>query len=232
MLDRIGFTLISAAIAITVIAFARNKTPDLKTDLSIAALPGGLYNTSIARRASASLYEQDTLDRESVLISVADPLVIRAGEYIRNAFNAQRKKTCKSMKLYNSRGVIQYAKKAVETDGTVLYTLEIVFDNAAVFARVALLPNNADAKFNLVLSIPSPCDGEIQEQLAVSSLGTLIHLCLASPLEQTVLTLNHVCDASRQPNQQAEAVLDRFAQLRVRRGADKAVRPRIQSHLR
>ena len=177
MFHRIGLTLISAAIAIiTVIAFARNKPADLETDLPVPALLGKPYNQS-SRRTSKSLSEQDSLDLASVLISVADPLVIQAGEAVRNAFNAQRKATCSSIGLHNTRGAIQYAKKAVQSNGTVLYTMEIVFGDDAIFARVALLPNKVGAKFQLILSIPQagPCESGVQEQLALSALGTLIH---------------------------------------------------------
>jgi hypothetical protein len=175
MFHRIGLTLISAAIAIiTVIALARNKSTDLETDLPVPALLGSPYNQS-SRRTSKSLSEQDSLDLASVLISVADPLVIQAGEAVRNAFNAQRKATCSSIGLYNTRGAIQYAKKAVQSNGTVLYTMEIVLGDDAIFARVALLPNKVGAKFQLILSIPGPCESGVQEQLALSALGTLIH---------------------------------------------------------
>jgi hypothetical protein len=173
MFDRISFTLISAVIAITVIAFAKPKTNELETDTTIAALAGGPFNET-SRRSTTSSNEQDSLDLDSVLISVADPLVIQAGEAIRNAFNSQRKTKCTSMKRYNSRGAIQYAKKLVQSNGTVLYTMEIVLGNDAIFARVALLPNQAviSSKFHLILSIPGPCEGEVREQLAISALGT------------------------------------------------------------
>jgi hypothetical protein len=116
MYHRIGFTLISVTITIiTVIALSKNKTNDAETDLCLDAP----CNAS-SRRSSTSLDEQDSLDLDSVLISAADPLVIQAGEAIRNEINAQRKVVCASMDLYKTRGAIQYAKKAVQSNGTVL----------------------------------------------------------------------------------------------------------------
>ncbi len=38
---------------------------------------------------------------------------------------------------YNTRGSIHYAKKAEETNGTTLYTLEIIFGGDVVFAQVS-----------------------------------------------------------------------------------------------
>jgi hypothetical protein len=181
MIDRIGFALISALITITVIAFAKSKATDLKTGMSIAALSGWPQNTT-SRQSTPSRYGQDSLDLESVIISVADPLVVQTGETIRNTFNAQRKAACPSLELYSTRGAIQYAKKAVQSNGTILYTMEIVFGDEAIFARVALLPDNNGAKFQMILSVPGPCEGGVQEQLAISALGTLtmvIHPMLA-----------------------------------------------------
>ena len=165
MAARVGFALICAAIAITIIACSKNNT---------TALNSGHFSPSLpieSRRSIPSQYEQDSLDLNSVLVSVADPLVIQAGEAIRNAFNAQRQSSCASLGLYGTKGAVQYAKKAVASDGTVLYTLEVVFDTSAVFARVALLPSVVGAKFQVIFSIPGPCEGEMQEQLAVSALG-------------------------------------------------------------
>ena len=79
------------------------------------------------------------------------------------------------MNLCSTIGAVQYAKKAVALNGTVLYTLEIVFETNAVLGRVALLPNKFGPKFQVIFSIPDPCEGEIQEQLAVSALGMPIH---------------------------------------------------------
>jgi hypothetical protein len=173
MIDRIGFTLISAAIAITVIAFARNKTGDFNAaQVSKVDIPG-----RSSRRSTQSLIGNDSRDRNSVLISAADPLVLQAGEAIRLAFNAQRATACPSISPYSTRGAIQYAKKAAETNGTFLYTLEIVFGGEAVYARVMMIPKNPSAKFRLVFSIPGPCEVGVEEQLAVSANGmyTLAH---------------------------------------------------------
>jgi hypothetical protein len=167
MINRIGFTLISAAIAITVVAFARSKIP---VENATVGIPSGPYDTS--RRSTALSSKHDLLDRNSVLISAPDPLAIQAGEAVRIAFNAQRTEECKSMDLYHAQGAIQYAKKAEESNGTVHYTLEIVFDGDAVLARVDMLPDSRGATFQLIFSIPAPCESGLREQLAVSALGT------------------------------------------------------------
>jgi hypothetical protein len=170
MAARVGFAVISAAIAITIFASAKSNTAIVQSVHSATTIHAS------SRRSIPSQYEQDSLDLNSVLVSVADPLVVQAGEAIRNAINAQRTTACSSMDLYITRGAIQYAKKAVALNGTVLYTLEIVFDTNAVLGRVALLPNNVGSKFQVIFSIPGACDGEIQEQLAVSALGTPMHV--------------------------------------------------------
>jgi hypothetical protein len=163
------FTLITAAIVITIFAHARNQTDSVNSDHTTALLKMP-YGTS--RRSTPSIYEQDLLDSDSVQVSLADPLAVQAGEAIRNSFNAQRATTCPSINLYNTRGDIQYVKKLEESNGTVMYTLEIVFDEDVVFARVALLPKNLGSKFELIISTPGPCESGVQEQLAVSVRGT------------------------------------------------------------
>jgi hypothetical protein len=107
-------------------------------------------------------------------------LVLRAGETVRNTFNTQRRADCPSIGAYNKSGAVQYAKKAVETNGTVLYTLEIVLGSTAVYARVALQPStkNATACFQLLVSTPGPCDNKASDQLAVSALGACAHVIL------------------------------------------------------
>lgn len=162
-------TFFIATIAITVFAYARNKTDGIDSNHTTALLEMP-YDTS--RRSTPSIYEQDLLDPDSIPVSLADPLAVQAGEAIRNAFNAQRSITCPSMNLYNSRGDIQYVKKIEESNGTVMFTLEIVFDEDVVFARVALLPNNLGSTFQLIISTPGPCESGVQEQLAVSARGT------------------------------------------------------------
>ena len=166
MIDRIGFTLISAVITITLVSIARDRTINFNDGLSTAVIPGGSFDSS--RR---SIYEPDLLDNTSILVSSADPLVLQAGEVIRNAFNSQRTAACASINLYNARGTVQYAKRA-EMNGTVYYTLEVAFGGEVVFSRVKLLPKSLSAKFQLIFSIPGPCESGVQEQLAVSAFGT------------------------------------------------------------
>ena len=175
MWSRIGaLTLLSTAVAVTLMAYARSES-DAQSQQTFPALRE--ISKDRSRRATSSLSESDLLDQLSVAVSVADPLVLRAGEAVRNTFNAQRWVDCPSMGTYNKSGAVQYAKKAVETNGTVLFTLEVVFGSTAIYARVALQPStkNTAAYFQFLLSIPSPCEDKAPDQLAVSASGAHAH---------------------------------------------------------
>ena len=172
MWSRIGvLTMLCTAVAVTLMAYARSKAGTLTETFPA---PREIPNESPRR---SSLSESDLLDQLSVAVSVADPLVLRAGEAVRNTFNNQRRANCPSMGTYNKSGSVQYAKKAIETNGTALYTLEVVLGRTAVYARVALQPStkNTTAYFQLLLSIPAPCEAEAPDQLAVSALGVCAH---------------------------------------------------------
>ena len=108
------------------------------------------------------------------MVSAADPLVLQAGEAVRQAFNAQRKTECTSLDPYNTSGAIQYAKRSKDSNETVFYTLEIVLGGDAVFARVAMHPRSPGSKFQLISSFPGPCEYGVQDQLAVSAHGTCL----------------------------------------------------------
>ena len=94
-------------------------------------------------------------------------MVVQAAEAIRTAFNIERNTTCASKNLYGVQGGIQYARKAVALNGTVMYTMEVNFDDEVVLARVAMLPNTVGKRFQLIFSAPGPCDDGPQDQLAV-----------------------------------------------------------------
>jgi hypothetical protein len=179
---RIGvLTLLFSLLIITIVAKCVRENDDPNSSIR-ELVDGKTSNKSEtlreyvnSRRSVPSLNEQDLLDADSAQVSLADPLAVQAGEAIRSAFNAHRAAVCPSMDLYNTRGDIQYAKKQVESNGTVMYSLEIDFESNrsnVVFARVALLPVSLDLKFQLIFSAPGPCDSGIQEQLAVSARGT------------------------------------------------------------
>jgi hypothetical protein len=179
MWSRIGvLTMLCTTVAVTLMAYARSNS-DAHTHQALAT-PREIPKD--ARRFTSRFSEGDLLDQLSVPVSVADPLVLRAGEAVRNAFNAQRRAACPSIGTYNKLGAIQYAKKAVETNGTAMYTLEIVFGSSAVYSRVALQPTtkNAAAYFQLILSTPGPCEVDAPDQLAVSALGASGHLIFIS----------------------------------------------------
>ena len=165
---RLGISIVFVAVlAITGIAYTRRHDEDLKSHVVIGTFDGGA-----ARRSIPNLFDQDSLDLRSVPVTISDPLVVQAGEAIRSAFNIERNQTCTSKALYAVQGVIQYARKAQALNGTAQYTLEVDFGDEVVFARVAMQPNTVGARFELIFSIPGPCKGEQQDQLAVSALGT------------------------------------------------------------
>jgi hypothetical protein len=168
-----------AALAITGIAYARSPDDD-----GVNHQSKGTFDGSASRRSMPNLFDEDSLD----LMSVSDPLIVQAEEAIRTAFNIERNKTCASKNHYGVPGAIQYARKEVALNGTVMYTLEVNFDDDVVLARVAMLPNTVGKQFQLNFSIPGPCDDGPQDQLAVSALGTYNHI-LAATLSM-ILILN------------------------------------------
>ena len=165
---RVGISsALIAALAITGIAYTRRHDANSKSHLLIDTFNGGA-----ARRSIPNLFNQDALDLRSVSVSISDPLIVEAEAAIRAAFNIGRNKSCASKNRYDVQGEIQYARKAMALNGSVLFTLEVNFDDEVVFARVAMLPSTVDTQFRLIFSIPGPCDDGPLEQLAVSALGT------------------------------------------------------------
>ncbi len=128
-----------------------------------------------------NLLDPDSLDRRSISVLISDPLVVQAEKAIRTAFNIERNKTCASKNISDVPGEIQYARKAMALNGTVLYTLEVNVDDEVVLARLAMLPNKVSTEFQLIFSVPGPCDGTLQDQLAVSALGTQKYVSAANP---------------------------------------------------
>jgi hypothetical protein len=158
--------LVISALAITGISYTRRRDADFKTHQLV-----GTFDVGAARRSMQMLQDQDLLNLRSVPVSISDSLILQAEKALRTAFNIERNKSCASKNLSDVQGEILYARKATALNGTVLYTLEINFGDAVVFARVALLPNTGDNQFQLISSIPGPCDVGPLDQLAVSALG-------------------------------------------------------------
>jgi hypothetical protein len=114
------------------------------------------------------------------MVPVDDPYVLNAEKFIRNATNAQRLTYCSNMALYDQIGTVQAAKKRVDENSTVHYTIEVSYGNSTVFSRILMLPdtrNGSNPFFELIISIPGPCENELQDQLAVSSQGTYNATC-------------------------------------------------------
>jgi hypothetical protein len=166
-LVRVGISVVLiAGLAVTSIAYARRHDADIAQHLLMGTFDGGA-----PRRSKPNLLGLDSLDLRGVSVSISDPLVVQAEKAIRNAFNMDRNNSCASKNLSDVQGEIQYARKAMALNGTVMFTLEVNFDDEVVFARVAMLPDKVDTQFQLIFSIPGPCDGGLQDQLAVSALG-------------------------------------------------------------
>jgi hypothetical protein len=110
------------------------------------------------------------------MVPLDDPKVLQAGEVIRNETNSQRLKNCAHMMLFDQVGIIQSAKKGIELNGTVLYTIEVSFGNSTIFARISIFfdaRQSANLHFEIKTIIPGPCENELQNQLAVSSQGEI-----------------------------------------------------------
>jgi hypothetical protein len=165
MFVRVGISVIFiAALAITGIAYTR------RNDENTNHLLMGTFGGGAARRSMPMLLDQHSLNLMSV--SISDPSIMQAEKAIRTAFNIERNKSCASKNMSDVQGEILYARKEMALNGTVLYTLEVNFNDEVVFARVAMQPGTVDTHFQLISSIPGPCDDELLDQLAVSELGT------------------------------------------------------------
>jgi hypothetical protein len=122
------------------------------------------------------------------VLPVDNPLVVRAAEALRISINSQRRLNCPALHAYDEPGVIKYAKRGIVASGGGQYRLEVVFGNDVVFGRVVHLPknrqlidptaqtalddpSNLDGRFELLSSVPGPCDDGVPEQLAVSAEG-------------------------------------------------------------
>ena len=147
-----------------------------------------------------------------LMIPVKDPAVIEAEKFLRQAFNIKRQATCASIKSYDAPGSVQFAKISTGKGGAVRYRLEVVYGNETVFARIAS-KGAAINTFVLVSSIPSPCDGGLEGQPAVSFAGVLliISACLMDSDDLCFLVL----DRSHK-DQQAKAALDCLVQPTLR----------------
>ena len=155
----------------------------LDCDAPLASLATSAYGNSNGYIARST--ETDAM----VLLPVDDPKVLRAAEALRIAFNSQRRQNCPALRPYDQPGKIKYAKRGMGDEGLGIYKIEVVFsDNDVVLGRVGHLPRsqqlvdpeaqaalndtrNLDGRFELLSSVPGPCDNGIPEQLAVSATG-------------------------------------------------------------
>ncbi len=171
-LARVGIaTLLTAALAITGIAYTRRHDADFKPSLT-GTFDGGPYAAQgKSRRSMPNTLDQTSLDLRSISVPISDPLTVEAGRAILSAVNIERNRTCASKGLHDGEVAIQYARKAMGVNGTATYTLEVDFGNDVVFARVAMLPSKVGTQFRVIFTIPGPCEDGVQNLLAVSALG-------------------------------------------------------------
>jgi hypothetical protein len=147
-------------------------------------------------------------------VAVDDPMTMQAVEALRDSFNIQRRVSCSCAAQYDKPGVIQFAKRSITRNGSVIFTFEVVFGNDSVFARISTRSERTDLdggqKFQVVSSVPGPCEIEPQQQLAISSRGAPR---LITPQCFTVLTFSV---RSGTEHKQAESYLDCQTQDPVR----------------
>ncbi len=122
------------------------------------------------------------------MMPIDDPKVVRAAEALRFSFNSQRRHDCPARSEITKPGTIKYAKRGMVTDGYGQYKMEVAFGNEVVLARISHLPKNKqltdpasqtalddpknlDGRFELLSSVPKPCENGIAEQLVVSATG-------------------------------------------------------------
>ena len=155
----------------------------LDCDSSISALASDNFGNKHGYIAGPS--ETDSLE----VLPVDNPLVARAADAIRISINSQRRLDCPALHAYDEPGIVKYAKRGIVASGGGQYRLEVVFGNDVVFGRVVHLPKdrqlidptaqtalddptNLDGRFELLSSVPGPCEDGEPEQLAVSAEGT------------------------------------------------------------
>ena len=155
----------------------------LDCDSSISALASDNFGNKHGYIAGPS--ETDSLE----VLPVDNPLVARAADAIRISINSRRRLDCPALHAYDEPGIVKYAKRGIVASGGGQYRLEVVFGNDVVFGRVVHLPKdrqlidptaqtalddptNLDGRFELLSSVPGPCEDGEPEQLAVSAEGT------------------------------------------------------------
>ena len=137
-------------------------------------------------------------------------LMHRAAEAVRLSLNSERLRQCSSVPAYRAVDDIKYAKRDYKAHGIDRYSMEIVFDDAAaVFVSVERAWNLTAERFVVTSSVPSPCDSDLSEQLAVSMTGWSAFKIIRPICCHGFVTL--FFDRSGE-HQQPEAPMDRCAQ--------------------
>ncbi len=187
------------------------------TFIAHARTPDGIHIAVHRNTVNRHLLPDSGYIEENVAID--DPMAMQAVEALRNSFNSPRRVNCTSTAQYDKSGVIQFAKRSITRNGSVIFTVEVVFGNDSVFARISTRSERTDLdggqKFQVVSSVPGPCEIEPQQQLAISSRGAPRLITLQS---FTVLTL-FLCSGPE--HKQPKSYLDCQTQNPVR-GAQSA----------
>jgi hypothetical protein len=169
---RVAVIAVIFTFSITLLAY-QNGNNHMTTTLRTQTPGNGAGNTmrKLLSVPSASSNES----KVNVMMPVKNPAVIEAEIFLRKSINVKRQSTCASFKSYNSPGYVQFAKMSTGKRGAVKYSLEVVYGNETVFARIAS-KEAAKNKFELVSCIPSPCDGGLEGRPAVSFAGVLLNI--------------------------------------------------------
>jgi hypothetical protein len=171
---RVGVLAIFFALSITMMAHkhGRNRlTPSLQTQSSF-----GMATESSMRKLLSEAADLDEDVHSIIGISVKesrpvnDPEVIEVEKFLRESFNEERRLNCASLKVHKEHGHIQFVKRSMGKEGVVQYDLEVVFGEETVFASMQAKPS-----FQIVSSVPAPCDDGVKDEIAVSLGGMSIN---------------------------------------------------------
>jgi hypothetical protein len=172
---RVGVLSVFFALSITMMAHIHGRN---RVETSLKTQPSfGKESEAGMRRLLSQSSGLDEDDYYSIGMSVKesrpvnDPEVIEVEKSFRKSFNELRRKNCASFKVYNIQGRIQFAKRSMGKAGLVQYDLEVVFGNETVFARISKGKRADKSSFELVSSVPAPCDDGVDDQIAISSAG-------------------------------------------------------------
>ena len=121
---------------------------------------------------TASSVRRD-LDSEVSNLPTIDPIDVgKAEAAIHHWLNAERKKSCKELKIYRDSGKVNLATQNI-SHGQRIGLFEVQFGTEIFFARVTLstISSGIENSYTVLEMVPSPCDIGLKNQLAVTVSG-------------------------------------------------------------